>query len=88
MKNILIEQYINKITINDVKNFSNKNGVFLDNNIIELIYKYIKNDYKTILYGNINIIFDELKNKINEDNLNKIKNLYFEYKQKYSNYLS
>lgn len=88
MKDILIEQYVNRITLSDINSFASKNGIYLKNDVLELIYKYIKNDYKTIIYGNVDSIFNELKSKINEEDLNKIKSLYFEYKQKYRNYLT
>ena len=83
----LIKEYIDKITISDINKFANKNNINLDNNELNLIYKYIKNDWKTIIYGNYNIILNDLKNKIDINKYNKIENLFYKFKSKYQNLL-
>ncbi len=83
----LIKEYIDKITISDINKFAIKNNINLDNNELNLIYKYIKNDWKTIIYGNYNIILNDLKNKIDINKYNKIENLFYKFKSKYQNLL-
>lgn len=87
MFNKLIEQYVQRMNYNDIINFSNKNGISLKQNEIELIYNYIKNDWKTIVYGNPRGILDELKNNVDNITYNKIENLYYQLKNKYIDYL-
>ena len=50
--------------------------------IIELIYDYIKKDYKTIIYGNPKDILNEIKFKVKPLTYNKIENLYIKFKDK------
>lgn len=80
-------QYINKISKEDVYEFGIKNGIKLNNNSLDIIYNYVKNDWRTIIFGDITPIFNDLKNKLDSNTFNKIKNLYFEFKEKYKNYL-
>ena len=87
MFNKLIREYVNHLKENDIKTFAFKNGVELRNEEITIIYNYIKNDWKTIVYGNPRNIFMELKKSINGDTYKKIENLYYEFKRKYIDYL-
>ena len=45
---------------------------------------YIKKDYKTIIYGNVRGVLDEIKAKVKLNTYNKIENLYLRFK----NYLN
>ncbi|MEG0026268.1 MAG: DUF2624 family protein [Bacilli bacterium] len=83
----LITEYVNKITLNDVYNFANQNGIFLKNIEAELIFNYIKNDWYTLIYGNPQMIFNDIKNKIDYETYTKVEQLYFYFKEKYKNYL-
>lgn len=83
----LIVNYIKKLTKNDIIEFSKKEDILLNNNEIDIIYNYIKNDYNTLLYEDSTNIFNELKRKINSNSYYKIKNLFDEYKLKYKKYL-
>lgn len=87
MNEFLIKKYISKLTLNDIDSFSKKNGIELKEKELNLIEKYIKNDWKTIIYGNPKPILNELKEKLNKIQYQKIENLYIEYKEKYKNYL-
>ena len=60
MKEDIIKKYIDKITISDINSFANKNNINLNNNELNIIYKYIKNDWKTIIYGNYSYILNDL----------------------------
>ncbi|MDD2435086.1 MAG: hypothetical protein PHO63_02405 [Bacilli bacterium] len=87
MKDKLIVDYINKLSIRDVDDFAKKNGVTLKSQELELVHKIIKHQWRTILYGNPNPIFDELKQKTDPNTYNKIINLYSQFKNKMTNYL-
>ncbi len=86
MKEKLIKEYIDKIDLNDVLNFSNKNGITLSNDEASLIIRYIKNDWRTIIYGNPINILNDLKNRLG-NRYNKVEQLYVYFKNKYKDLL-
>ena len=81
----IIENYIKKITKNDILNYSKKEQIELNDNELDIVYNIIKNDYKILLYGDSTNIFNKLKNRINPTSYNKIKQLFDFYKNKYKN---
>ena len=83
----MIEKYINNLEKTDIKDYALKENIFLNSNEVDIIYNYIKNDYKTLLYGDSTNIFNNLKSRINPTSYEKIKNLFDFYKEKYKNYL-
>lgn len=83
----LIEQYVQKLTINDVNNFALKNNIFLTNNELKLIYNHIKENWYSIIYENPNVVLQNIKENINIDSYQKIENLYYSFYEKYKNYL-
>lgn len=83
----LIKNYISKLTLNDINTFAIKNGIELNEEELKIIEKYIRNDWRTIIYGNPRPILNELKEKLNQIEYQKIENLYVEFKEKYKNYL-
>lgn len=87
MQEFFIRNYINKLSINDIDYFGRKHGIVLSDSELDIIYKQIKNDWRTIIYGNVELVFDGIRDKIDEDKLEKIKKLYLEFRGKYKNYL-
>jgi len=84
----LIINYINKLTIDDIKKFSITNNIILNDNELNYIYNVIKKDYKLLLSNNYNIVFNNAKDYIDETKLKKIYNLFIDYRSKYLNYLN
>ena len=41
----LISEYVNRMQKQDVNNFAIKQGITLDNEELDIIYNYIKNNY-------------------------------------------
>ena len=78
----LIEDYIRRLNISDIERFSLKQGITLDKEELDIIYNYIKKDYKTIIYGNPKDILIDIKNKVKPLTYNKIENLYEKFKDK------
>lgn len=78
----LIEEYVNRMKKNDVNNFALKQGIILDDNELDIVYNYIKTNYKTIIYGNPRDILMEIKDKVKPLTYNKIENLYMKFKDK------
>jgi len=82
-----IKNYIDGLTINDIKVFACSNGAILSDNELSLIYKYVKNDWQTIIFGNPNKIFNDLKENLTSKNYQIMINLFNIYKDKFKNYL-
>lgn len=78
----LITEYVNRMTKEDINKFSIKQGIILDSDELDLIYTYIKSNYKTILYGNPKDILEEIKSKVKPLTYSKIENLYMKFKDK------
>jgi len=81
----IIKNYIKKISIEDIKDFSLKNNIFLSENELSTIYELIKNEniVNLLLEGNEEKVFKQYENKFKKENLNKIKNLFYTYKNKF-----
>ena len=87
MINRLIEQYVNRMTKDDILRFATKNGIELNDKELKIIYNHIKKDWKTIVYGNPREILDDIKMNFDDITYNKIENLYINFKEKYKSYL-
>lgn len=83
----LIIQYIDRMTTSDIDAFAKKHGIVLSGNEVDLVFYHIKNNWRTIVYGNPKPILEDLKSKVDELTYHKIENLYVEFKNKYSSYL-
>ena len=79
----ILEGYIKRLNIDDVKKFALKNGITLDDEELVIVYNYVINDWRTIAYGNPRAILDDLKAKLNDDSYNKIEQLYIQFKKRY-----
>lgn len=86
MKNF-IKEYINKITKNDLFNLLKKKDIYLSDNELDYLYNCLKKNWYDFLYNDPTLIFNNIKNNINNDNYNKLYNLYIWAKEKYSFYL-
>lgn len=74
----LIKNNINKLTINQVKDFADKNNISYSDEEANIVFYYIKNYYDNILNGDINII-EEIKNKISPSLYDYLFELYLKY---------
>lgn len=86
MKEKLIGEYVNRMTIDDVSSFAIQNGVTLSSEELNIVYNYAKKEWRTIVFGNPREILDDLKLKINPVSYQKIEALYVYFKNKYSNF--
>lgn len=83
----LINEYVNRMTLNDVNAFAVKNGIVLKDDELNLIFKTIKENWHTLVYGNARSILDDIKSKVDSLTYQKIENLYVYFKDKFKNYL-
>lgn len=86
MNLFLISEYVKRLKTSDIKNFALKEGIVLTEYEVNIIYEYIKNYYKTFIFGNPKGYLDEIKEKVKPLTYNKIEALYKEYRSKLNNY--
>ena len=82
MNQFIIEKYINKLTKQDIINYTSKQNIPLTTTELDIIYNYIKTKYKDFLAGNREKIFEELEQKITPQTYQKIIELYNLYQNK------
>ena len=79
MNKLIIYQYINKIKREDIINFSKTRGIELSSDELEIIYYYIKNEYKRFFNNPLEVL-NEISKKVSNNTYNEIVNLYNTYK--------
>lgn len=84
---ILIERYMNNMSILDLKNLAVTKNIDLSDEELDFSYKFVQNNWRTILANHGLFDIDKYKDKFTEENFVKIKKLVKEYSIKYSNYL-
>ncbi len=84
---VLIERYINNLTIHDFNNLAITKGIALSPEELDFSYTFVKKNWQTILSNHGIFDIDKYKDKFSEENFTKIKQLIKEYTIKYSNYL-
>lgn len=80
MNIFIINEYIKRITKEDIKKFAIKNKIELTEKEIDIIYQYIKTRYKEFINGNSLKILEEIKKEVSPNTYNKIISLYNQYK--------
>jgi len=80
MNRLLIYEYINRLRYEDVVNFCNYKGINISKNDLDIVYSYIKNDYKRF-FSNPSVVLDEIRGKVSDNAFNIIMELYAKYKK-------
>ena len=88
MFNNVIENYISKLTKDDIVLFAFKNNIILKPNEADYLYNVIKNDYQILLSNDYQNVFNKAKNYLDEKTLKKLYNLFLDYRDKYKNFLN
>ena len=84
---ILIERYINNMSIQDLNNFAISKGIGLSESELDFCYRFVKTNWKTILSNHGMFDVDKYQDHFSPDNFIKIKQLIKEYSIKYASYL-
>lgn len=87
MKEKIIQKYVDMLTKEDIVKFASFQNEILTNNEVDFLYNIIKKEWKTIIFGNYQVILSQYKEHLSVDKWNKIENLILEYKEKYKNFL-
>lgn len=82
----LIKNYVDKLTIDKLKEFALKNDIYLSENEFEYLLDLIKNNFDDILVQE-NKYLDLVKENVNPEAFIKIKELFLYYKNRYKGYL-
>ena len=83
----LIENYIKKLTKEDITKFALKNNIIFNEEELDFTYNFIKKNYQIILNNPKLFNIDRYKDNYTKENFSKITKVYQEYLIKYSNYL-
>lgn len=84
---VLIERYMNNMNIFDLKNLAISKGIDLSDEELDFSYRFVQNNWRTILSNHGVFDIDKYKDKFSEENFLKIKKLIKEYSIKYSSFL-
>ena len=82
----LLKNYIEKLTLDEIKNFGIKKGINISDTEYQFILDLIQKNFEDLII-NEDKYLAMIENIINQKEFEKIKKLYFEYKNKYKNYL-
>ena len=81
MNRLFIYEYINRLRYEDVVNFCNYKNINISDSELQIIYSYIKNDYKRF-FNDPMIVLNEVKSKVSDNTFKEIMLLYDKYKDK------
>lgn len=87
MHKFFINQYVSRISKDDVNQFAKKNEIFLNDQELDIIYENLKQNWEVVLYGDPTSLFQELKTKLKPDSYEKGLQLYRQYYELYKDYL-
>ena len=80
MYEVLIKEYLKKLSLNDINDFDTKNNMPLASGEDKIIYELIMNNWKDVYKGNSTNVFSTLKEKVSENTYNNVISLYNKYK--------
>ena len=83
MYDYLIDEYVKRLTTDEIKSFAFSKGVELTEDETNLIFSTIKTKWRTFVHGNPRPILNEIKTQVRPLTYNKIETLYIEAKNKY-----
>lgn len=82
MYEVLIKEYLKRLSLKDINYFANKNNMPLINGEDKIIYDFIMNNWQEVYKGDANKAFLKLKQKVSSNTYNNIMTLYNEFKDK------
>lgn len=82
MYEILIKEYLKKLSLKDINDFANKNNMPLKNGEDKVIYDFIMKYWKEVYKGDAKLAFANLKGNVSDYTYNNILFLYNEFKDK------
>ena len=80
MYEIIIKNYVDKLSYDDVINYAKKNNIILKDGEGKIIYDFIKKNWREIYKGDRLKMLNEIKNKVSNDTYLYILDIYNKYK--------
>lgn len=81
MNELLLKNYVNKLTKEDIINYLKNENINITKDDIDIIYDYIKKYFMIFYKGDPTYLFNELKDKLTKEAYNKALELYQKYKK-------
>ena len=82
----LIKNYVDKLTIDNLREFAIKNDINLNQKELEYLLNLVQNNFEDILI-NEDKYLNLVQNNINSEAFIKVKELFLYYKNRYKGYL-
>lgn len=82
MYEVIIKEYLKRLSLKDIDDFANKNGIYLKPGENKILYEVLINDWRILYKGDPTNLFNDLKNKLSSDTYNKAIEVYKYFKDK------
>ena len=82
MYEIIIRDYINKLTESDIIKYGKKKNIDINSEDAKILYVYAKNYWREFYKNNPTDLIEELKEKLNPTTFNKLYEIYIKFKKK------
>ena len=82
MYEVLIKEYLKRMSLKDINDFANKNNMPLEKNEDKIIYDFIMNNWMEVYKGDANKALSKLKQQVSSKTFNNIMKLYNDFKDK------
>ena len=85
MYEVIIKEYLKRLSLKDINDFANKNNVSLKPGEDKVLYDFIMNNWMEVYKGDSNKAFSKLKGKVSDETFDKGIKLFNEFKNKFRN---
>ena len=82
MYEIIIRDYINKLTESDIIKYGKKKNIDINSEDAKILDVYAKNYWREFYKNNPTDLIEELKEKLNPTTFNKLYEIYIKFKKK------
>lgn len=82
MYELLIKEYVNKLTEEDIKKYAKKYNIDINDEECQILYLYAKNYWKEFYKDEPKELISELKEKLRPNTFNVLYSFYKEFKNK------
>lgn len=82
MYEIIIRDYVNKLTEDDIIQYSKRKNISLNDDEVKVLYLYAKNYWRAFYKGNPNDLILELKEKLRPQVFDSLYKIYTDLKDK------
>lgn len=82
MYEIIIRDYVNKLTEKDIVDYSKRKNIELNDDEVKILYLYAKNYWREFYKGNPDDLISELKEKLRPQVFDSLYKIYMDLKGK------